>query len=95
MHLIYVLTFGDVLDLAKKINRIHTEMQCLQLHVSLLSYRGKEKCTSHHFENVEITIKFDLELSTLQSVYSTIYQGQPKSTVHKSHSISLHVHQIN
>lgn len=25
------LTFGDVLDLAKKINRIHTKMQFLQL----------------------------------------------------------------
>lgn len=41
MHLIYVLTFGDVLDLAKKINRIHTKMQCLQLHVSLLTQKGK------------------------------------------------------
>lgn len=52
-----------------------------------------------HFENVEITIKIWPRIiympgKPLQSAYS-IYQGQPKSTVNKSHSISLHVHQIN
>lgn len=54
-------------------------MQYVDSWLSSLS-REKEKCTIHHFE---ITVKFDQEFINvpLQGGYS-IYQGQPKSTVH-------------